>query len=344
MTIPAIPAFLADRYCFDPDQGLCVKTPRGPQVCTDVMLVVEGVFANALGNYFARVRRYRRDSSPALPGEPEVADISLGTLNGNANSVKRAIVKKLQLQCPKPTAVQTYLLEWCSHLQKNTPSVTSQADAIPGTPLPHGAAPAAMALPQHQTPQQRDHARRRLSALAGWDEPTLSALSNRRFAEALQQHKEELDDLYRVDAPSAVIRQRSLELDAASGPGTVFLCWHHINAARHELVPMADELAAPDGALFGNQAHRVKVLRALPSYLRTRLEPAFDRGDIWDPDGALERGFDQWEEDYAASMPKIARSKFFAAAVAAYHAHHARLVSLLDEMLALFPFQSSLNR
>lgn len=192
------------------------------------------------------------------------------------------------------------------------------------------------------TDNQTQASLRRIRALGAWESPTLGAIAGRRLDAALAAHADELDRLWSASPQRALIAQRTVELEVSPEPTKARLCWHHIDQARDDVDELDRALGAPlkglDRDLFGNERHRVKMLKRLPEVLRRRLDPVFVMGVLpTDATQAAKLAFDGWAAAHAAGLaPLKARKDFFPAALGVYNAHRPALVGLLDELLALF--------
>lgn len=343
-----VPTFLADGllpdgYFYTPGDGLYVNTPKGPepglqpsgQRCCEEMVTVDEIAQDANDEFIAIV------TSIDFKGGSRTASIPLSAIVKGGSSLSSKLAGKFGIILfDPPSRIQEYLLACVAQLRRGTR--TKSASTATETRNPASLQPT---TPPVLTPQQRDDATRRINAQVGWDEPTLSDLSRKQFAAAMQavspprqeEHETAVIPLYDDDYGQADITRRKLELGAARGPRMAFLCFHHIEQAEQRIRQM-DHLTGRDGAIYGDRAHRVKVLLSFPAMLRTRLVPAFSQGDLWDADGAFEGAYERWEQSFMESAPPFTSSDAFPYMVDAYRDHRPRLVSLFDEMLNLFPY------
>ena len=141
---------------------------------------------------------------------------------------------------------------------------------------------------------------------------------------------------------AGTIELRSTVLGAALDPEAASLARHHISRAQNEELhstlqavraPMDDPIY---GKANGGRRHRVKLIRELPDNLETRLEPAFSRGDLWDPDGRIRQRYRRWREAYLRDVLQYSKAKDFDLALAALDRHLPELEGVLEAALAQF--------
>lgn len=135
-------------------------------------------------------------------------------------------------------------------------------------------------------------------------EPAIGRLTSKRIHAICDANR---DYLKSCDGPRYPTTIRTLTLSVSPDPEAAWVCQHHLREAWRELSYSVKVITAPESgpeaAIYGNRPHRIKVVKGIPEQLRDRLDAAFSRGDLWDPDGAFERRYNSWEEEYLDYLP-----------------------------------------
>lgn len=135
-------------------------------------------------------------------------------------------------------------------------------------------------------------------------EPALGRIASVRSTAAYNANKQHLEALKGHHYARTL---RATTLAPMPAPAAAWIIRHHLREAKRVLCVYVTTLNAPlngvDAALYGGPAHRIKLVRNIPTYLRDRLDPAFSKGDLWDPEGTFERRFDNWEQSLLSRLP-----------------------------------------